>query len=570
MSAFFLSSSPLTPQSSSEGVLLLLSSRLVSSRLVSRMAAREEEEEEEKEEEEEEDKNWRVLGEGNAHRIYAKKKKKEILDDWKTVVGATEEEEEEEDAFVLRRRRRENAKRKREGEEDDTGGICRRDFDRFVWSNGRDRRRRADDDDREDDDDDAIALERDVRFQLGELETPSSSSSTIKTKTKTTTGTSGNLLFSDAQRKRVRWNTELVHIESGFFERIDRREKEARDDMKEDDEEEAAAAEGKVLAIRERDYNWIPFYATTTTSKRKRSSKVARALSIEIKPKCGFTFREDGKLRYDVKTNAGGGGKKSKYDPRKFFEHCEIWSFADGVDYEELKKQLVRELEHMIETPRNTFRVREAKTGRVLWDATKGGSDAKRRFANVVSEAFAGKISLKEFLKLIVSALQQDGALKRLIRAQKYGRLANAYDYFGPDEEEMAMRRLAPKSILRAHAAVLESYENDDDNIDTTKRKQLKDAFEICQDAVISAIAKDASIILAVRLIPGGIHRRVPDPPPRRSGRQKYDAYDRAIDVARGEGERKDSAPRFAVSVNICDVGLKSAMKIPRWAELDS
>jgi hypothetical protein len=535
----------------------------------SRMAAREEEEEleEEEEKDEDDDDNWRVLGEGNAHRIYAKKKKTtEILDEWKTV-----EEEEEEDAFVLRRRRRENAKRKRDDdEEEDTGcGVCRRDFDRFVWSNGRDRRRRRADGDEDDDDDDAILLERDVRFQLGELETPppSSSSSTIKTKTKTTTGISGNLLFSDAQRKRVRWNTELVHIESGFFERIDRREKEARDDNKEE-EEEAAAAAGKVLAIRERNYNWIPFYATT--SKRKRSSTVARALSIEIKPKCGFTFREDGKLRYDVKTNAGGGGKKSKYDPRKFFEHCEIWSFADGVDYEELKKQLVRELEHMIETPRNTFRVREAKTGRVLWDATKGGSDAKRRFANVVSEAFAGKISLKEFLELIVSALQQDGTLKRLIRAQKYGRLANAYDYYGPDEEEMAMRRLAPKSILRAHAAVLESYENDDDNIDTTKRKQLKDAFEICQDAVISAIAKDASIILAVRLIPGGIHRRVPDPPPRRSGRQKYDAYDRAIDVARGEGERKDSAPRFAVSVNICDVGLKPAMKIPRWAELDS
>ena len=59
-----------------------------------------------------------------------------------------------------------------------------------------------------------------------------------------------------------------------------------------------------------------------------------------------------------MKTNAEDGKrwKKSAYDPRKFFEHCEIWSFADGVDYEALKKQLVRELEHMIETPRNTFR----------------------------------------------------------------------------------------------------------------------------------------------------------------------------------------------------------------------
>jgi hypothetical protein len=255
------------------------------------------------------------------------------------------------------------------------------------------------------------------------------------------------------------------------------------------------------------------------------------------------------------------------------------------VDYEALKKQLVRELEHMIETPRNTFRVREAKTGEVLWDATKGGSNAKPRFSNVVSEAFAGKVSLKEFLELIVTSIQQDGALKRLIRAQKYGRMANVYDYFGPDEEEIAMRRLAPTSIRRAHDAVLESYKNDTDDTTTTitKQKQLKEAFEICQDAILSAIAKDASIILAVRLIPGGgIHRRLsPPPPPRRKSassssldiaqeQKKYDAYDRSMDIPRGSGEMKDGAPRFAVSVNICDVGLKSAWKIPQWAELDS
>ena len=112
----------------------------------------------------------------------------------------------------------------------------------------------------------------------------------------------------------------------------------------------------------------------------------------------------------------------------------------------------------MIETPRNTFRVREAKSGEVLWDATKGGSNAKQRFSNVVSEAFAGRVSLKEFLELLVSALQQDGVLKRLIRAQKYGRMANAYDYFGPDEEDIAMRRLAPASIRQAYNTVVESY----------------------------------------------------------------------------------------------------------------
>ena len=61
-----------------------------------------------------------------------------------------------------------------------------------------------------------------------------------------------------------------------------------------------------------------------------------------------------------MKTNRDNG-KTSEYDPRKFFEHCEIWSLADGVDREKLKKQLVQELEHMIETPRNTFRVGERR-----------------------------------------------------------------------------------------------------------------------------------------------------------------------------------------------------------------
>jgi len=529
---------------------------------------------------------WTIVGEGNAHRMYGKKRM--IRRSGETVTNSDGDEEEEEERFLLRRRKR----RKQEDSCTPLSSLSS-SFDRFVWSNGRER----------DADDERSVLQRDVRFALGQL-CAGCAGGTIQTKE------AGNILFSEQQRLRVKWNTSLVRAESGFFERIDAREKkEKRRLMRSDFDEEEVAGDGEKsdgeekaprFAIRERDYDWIPFYfrrrktSTTTStpgaSKRKRSLNVGRtihALAIEIKPKCGFTFREDGKLRYDVKTNAEDGirGKKSAYDPRKFFEHCEIWSFADGVDYEALKKQLVRELEHMIETPRNTFRVREAKTGEVLWDATKIGSNAKRSFSNVVSEAFAGKVSLKELLELIVTALQQDGALKRLIRAQKYGRMANAYDYFGPDEEEIAMRRLAPKSIRRAHDAVLESYKNDTDDTTTTitKQKQLKDAFEICQDAILSAIAKDASIILAVRLIPGGgIHRRLSPPSPRRKSpssslldvapqeQKKYDAYDRSMDIPRGSGEMKDGAPRFAVSVNICDVGLKSAWKIPQWAELDS
>ena len=139
-------------------------------------------------------------------------------------------------------------------------------------------------------------------------------------------------------------------------------------------------------------------------------------------------------------------------------------------------------------------------------------------FSNVVL-TFAGRVSLKEFLELLVSALQQDGVLKRLIRAQKYGRMANAYDYFGPDEEDIAMRRLAPASIRQAYNTVVESYNTATNNKGiaiASKQKELKDAIKICQDAILSAIAKDASIIIAVRLIPGGVGCRQPPPPLRK------------------------------------------------------
>ena len=112
-----------------------------------------------------------------------------------------------------------------------------------------------------------------------------------------TTKEAGNILFSEQQRLRVKWNTSLVRAESGFFERIDAREKEEKLTLmrSDDEEEEVSSGEEKAprFAIRERDYDWIPFYfarrrTSTTTSKRKRSLNVGRtihALAIEIKPK---------------------------------------------------------------------------------------------------------------------------------------------------------------------------------------------------------------------------------------------------------------------------------------------
>ena len=48
--------------------------------------------------------------------------------------------------------------------------------------------------------------------------------------------------------------------------------------------------------------------------------------------------------------------------------------------------------------------------------------------------------------------------LKRIIRAQKYGRMANAYDYFGPDEEEIAMMVSAGEHLSGVQYCRRKSY----------------------------------------------------------------------------------------------------------------
>ena len=96
---------------------------------------------------------WTIVGEGNAHRMYGKKRM--MIRSGETVTNENEEEEEEE-RFLLRRRKR----RKREEDSCTTFlSSLSSSFDRFVWSNGRER----------DADDEKSVLQRDVRFALGQL-----------------------------------------------------------------------------------------------------------------------------------------------------------------------------------------------------------------------------------------------------------------------------------------------------------------------------------------------------------------------------------------------------------------
>ena len=136
---------------------------------------------------------WTIVGEGNAHRMYGKKR---MIRSGETVTNENEEEEEEE-RFLLRRRKR--------GKQEDSCtsplSSLSSSFDRFVWSNGRER----------DADDERSVLQRDVRFALGQL-CAGCAGGTIQT-----TKEAGNILFSEQQRLRVKWNTSLVRAESGVF-----------------------------------------------------------------------------------------------------------------------------------------------------------------------------------------------------------------------------------------------------------------------------------------------------------------------------------------------------------------
>ena len=132
---------------------------------------------------------WTIVGEGNAHRMYGKKR---MMNRSGETVTNENEEEEEEERFLLRRRKR----RKREEDSCTTFlSSLSSSFDRFVWSNGRER----------DADDEKSVLQRDVRFALGQL-CAGCAGGTIQT-----TKEAGNILFSEQQRLRVKWNTSL-HI----------------------------------------------------------------------------------------------------------------------------------------------------------------------------------------------------------------------------------------------------------------------------------------------------------------------------------------------------------------------
>ena len=434
-------------------------------------------------------------------------------------------------------------------------------------------------------------------------------------------------LFTKRQKKRA-MESEVVEVDEGFFEAIDLRldnsrkrrvmnvvgtkrgkkdddddkddDKDDKDkDDKDDDDDDVCAKDDGVVgrrrcfAIRERNCDRILFASDNKKKKKKSNEQIKKikinveenddegieSLSIEIKPKCGFSLREDGKLRFETKTNKEG---LSKYDPRKFFEHCEVWSFADGVDHDALRAQLVSEVEHLIEFPMKHFRCRDSN-GTVVWDSTialeegKGNNNKLKRFANIVTDTFKGKVSTAEFLELIVSAIQEDGILKRIIRTQKFGRLGLSYDYFGPEEEESMLERLKPANVMKAYDSFLASSSSATEKKLPITKQTLAESIEICKDAVISAVAKDLSLIVTARLIKPSDdylaksssrknkHRFFTSEEPTNT----Y-AFDFIKELKRGSGERRDSQPKFAVSVNACDVGLKSCSNIPKWCALDS
>ena len=86
--------------------------------------------------------------------------------------------------------------------------------------------------------------------------------------------------------------------------------------------------------------------------------------------------------------------------------------------------------------------------------------------------------------------------LKRLIRAQKYGRMANAYDYFGPDEEDIAIasvaREFACSTWRRQYARSTVRF----NTVEMQQRhrhrlgKGAQSAMQICQDAILSPLPK--------------------------------------------------------------------------------
>jgi inositol-pentakisphosphate 2-kinase len=296
--------------------------------------------------------------------------------------------------------------------------------------------------------------------------------------------------------------------------------------------------------------------------------------SVEIKPKCGFALPGDPKgtsrfaMHQALRVRRGEVRRASAYDPLDLFAGCDEETGeetnprtrAASESESERKKKSRRALSALADAPRNNLRV--ARRGR-RWPESDSNEDSDTR-GHESLDAFVQETDRNldvdvrlggaaRLLDLVDDALRQSGVLAFVLRAQRRDavgaetaarlwRRLSAHEL--ESREEPPATREEPPATRGVSATEIEtsSFHGDAEAVEKTRRT--------LRDFVIAAVAKDCSVLVAMR------------------GARDDDAFSDdddgtfALTSTAAEG---GTSVRYRCRVSVVDVDLKPIANMPKW-----
>ena len=287
--------------------------------------------------------------------------------------------------------------------------------------------------------------------------------------------------------------------------------------------------------------------------------------SVEIKPKCGFALPGDPKgtsrfaMHQALRVRRGEVRRASAYDPMDLFAGCDEET-GDKGEKSESERKSRRALSALADAPRNNLRV--ARRGRRWpeWDSNSRldtrGHESLDYFVQETDRNVDVDVRLggaARLLDLVDDALRVSGVLAFVLRAQRRDAVGaetaarlwldlSAHEL--ESREEPPATREEPPATRGVSATEIEtsSFHGDAEAVEKTRRT--------LRDFVIAAVAKDCSVLVAMR------------------GARDDDAFsdddDGTFALASTAAEGGTSV-RYRCRVSVVDVDLKPIANMPKW-----
>jgi hypothetical protein len=288
--------------------------------------------------------------------------------------------------------------------------------------------------------------------------------------------------------------------------------------------------------------------------------------SVEIKPKCGFALPGDPKgtsrfaMHQALRVRRGEVRRASAYDPLDLFAGCDEETGEEtnprtrATSESERKKKSRRALSALAAAPRNNLRV--ARRGR-RWPESDSNESLDTRAWTESLDAFVQETDrnldvdvrlggASGLLDLVDDALRQSGVLAFVLRAQRrdaVGAETAARLWLDLSAHELESREEPPATRgVSATEIETSSFHGDAEAVEKTRRT--------LRDFVIAAVAKDCSVLIAMR------------------GARDDDAFsdddDGTFALASTAAEGGTSV-RYRCRVSVVDVDLKPIANMPKW-----